>query len=116
MAVIECVFNYDETTGQVSQQIHVLALDDYDKVQFVTQTPGLMLKAEVNLPALGLNAGDLAPIRYTTAVRETSGVPILEVYYHGTVSQFACGELDNRNAFQPWPRGVGQKSVGGGSH
>jgi hypothetical protein len=27
MAVIECVFNYDEKTGKVSQTIHVMGLD-----------------------------------------------------------------------------------------
>jgi hypothetical protein len=115
MAVIEVVFNYDDNTGKVSREIHVVSMDDHDQIRFVTYTPGLTLKAEVDVPFLDLSAGDLAPVKYTTVIRQTQGVPEFPVYYHGTIAKFACGELDNRNTFQNWPHGVGQPSPGGGS-
>jgi hypothetical protein len=113
MAVIEVVYNYNDA-GDVIREIHVISMDDSDKIRFVTQTPGLTLKAEVDIPFLDLNAGDLAPVRFTTAVRQTQGVPVFSVYYHGTIAKFACGELDNRNAFQSFPRGLGIDGPGGG--
>ena len=112
MAVIECVFNYDLETGELSQVIHVQELDNHDKINFVTQTPGLTLKCEDAFPLMSLKKGDYAPVKYTRTKQRTSGVPEFNVYYHGPQGHFACGELDGKK-FQAWPKAVGQTSPGG---
>lgn len=125
MAVIECVFNYDPEKG-LTQVIHVLKVDENDKINFVTQTPGLTLKCEQDFDALNLKAGDYAPVRFTPAAPGT-GVPLLEVYYHPQPLKVACGELvpktHNYKAdsyesgsyiFKVWKDASGLSAPGGG--
>lgn len=105
MAVIECVFNYDEKTKKLSQVIHVLKLDPSDKINFVTAYPGLTLKTEEDCPLLNLRKDDYAPVRFTTALPETNKITEFKVYYHGPQAHFACGRLDGNRDFYPWKTG-----------
>ncbi len=121
MAVIECVVNYDAKNG-LTQVIHVLKMDEYDKINLVTQTPGLTLVCERGFDPLGLEAGDYAPLRYTpTEARATGGAQKLQVYYHPEPLKFKCGPLVQTNeAGNPkydvhtWPNAEGLSAPGGG--
>ena len=117
MAVIECVFNYDETTKKVTIVTHIVEVEPHDRLNLVTQTPGLTLQAEEDFqhPFLDLKKGDLAPITCSTAAEPTAGVPDFDVYYHGPVAKFACGYLNSDHQFVRWPNGVGLGAPGGGS-
>ena len=107
MAVIECVFNYDETTKKVSIVTHIVTVEPHDRLNLVTQTPGLTLQAEEDFdhPFLDLKKGDLAPITTTTTAEATKGVDNFAVFYHGQVAKFACGYLNDKGQFncsQQW--------------
>jgi hypothetical protein len=105
MAVIECVFDYDEKTGKVSQVIHVMGLEPSDKINFVTPYKGLTLVTEEDCPVLNLKKGDYAPIRWTRKPPKTGRkVPKFVVYYHGPQGHFKCGEASG-NGFTSWATG-----------
>jgi hypothetical protein len=113
MAVITCVFHYDEDNG-VSLVTHVITVDVHDKIQFVTDTPGLTLKAENDFPLLDLKKGDYAPVRYTNNLPTTDGAHEFQVYYHGDIVKLSCGTLDAHYSFASWPRTAGQSAPGSG--
>jgi hypothetical protein len=113
MAVIECLFNYDENTGQVSIETHILEIDKHDKIQFVSNTPGLALESEDGFAPLNLKKGELAPVRHTQVkIPAVNGGRLFKIQYHGPQGHFACGYLDKNRKFVPWPNGVGQGAPG----
>jgi hypothetical protein len=137
MAVIECVFTYNEETQEVLQEVHVVKLEASDTLTFVTHQKGFTLQSELNFPLMDLEVGDLAPVKYTNSVRSTDGVPKFVVYYHGDQGKFACGQLVapppvvakatamassgvpvtpayGSQQFQPWTNGAGQTVPDGG--
>jgi hypothetical protein len=95
MAVIECVFTYDQKKGTVSQEVHVLRLEDSDTLTFVTHQADLVLRAETHFDPMGLQRGDFAPVKYTPPVkaRKKDTAKKFVVYYHGDQGSVACGRL-----------------------
>jgi hypothetical protein len=112
MAIIECVFEYDENTEKVSQVVHILGLDSHDEIKFVTPQQGLALECEEDFPLLHLKTGDFAPVKHTSQV-PTNQAPKFKVYYHGPQAKFQCGELTAQKKFIPWKTGI--PSPGGDS-
>ena len=109
MAVILCVisYNYDEKTEktEVVQEIHVMGLDENDKLLFVTKDPDLALQFEKDFPPLYLKKGDFAPVALVAQVPQTECVPKFEIYYHGDQAKFKCGDK-KAQAFEPKVHGV----------
>jgi hypothetical protein len=96
MAVIECVFDYDKKTGDVTQVIHVREIDTRDKIFFVSPAKGLTLECmdKQGFPPMNLKEGDLAPLAYTKALPTKRGAHELVIYYHGPVGHFNCKYVD----------------------
>lgn len=110
MAVILCVFSYEkeEEKTKVLQEIHVMKLDENDKLLWVTKDKDLALQLEEDFEPLYLEKDDFAPVAHVAKTPETEGKSVqrFEVYYHGVQAKFKCGD-NKTQGFKTIAQGVG---------
>ena len=97
MAVIKCVFGYNEKTGGVTTVLHLMEVCQHDQVFYVSADKGLTLVSQNDLPdGRGLRLGARARIKVekkqvpAAKAPKAPKLPRFELYYHPTVQEFDC--------------------------